>query len=63
LACILGRSTFLGEVQGKERERETKKRSISRMVHQSAVMTLLRYVFVVLRRDDPLCFSLYFHNF
>lgn len=39
LACILGRSTFLGEVQGKrerarERRRETQKeRSISRMVH------------------------------
>jgi len=66
-SCSFGLHTWQIHIPGggpgkREREKQ-KKRSISRMVHQSAVMTLLRYVFVVLRRDDPLCFSLYFHNF
>lgn len=67
-SCSFGLHTWQIHIPGggpgkKKREREEQKReAFQGWFIMSAAVTLFRYVFVVLSRDDPLCFSLYLHN-
>ncbi len=45
----------------REKEGERQKKAFQGWFIMSAAVTIFRYVFVVLSRDDPLCLSLHFH--